>query len=228
MRSGSQPSTQGPGRTDDERRYYALSKRVYAAFAPAYDLLVRPLARLRRRVAAIASIESGTRVLDVATGTGAQAQAFAEEGADVIGIDHSRQMLRIARRKSRASNLTYLECDAANLPFGDAEFDVASVSFALHEMPATVRARVLAEMSRVTRPDGTVIVVDYGLPRNRLSRALVYRAVKLYEREHYAEFIRSDLPAALESAGLHLHAIHSLFIGAVRVVVARRAVTRSP
>lgn len=58
-------------------------------------------------------------------------------------------------------------------------------------------ARVIAEMARATRPDGLVVIVDYALPRNRVWRWLVYHAVKLYERDHFADFVHQDLAALL-------------------------------
>ena len=85
----------------------------------------------------------------------------------VIGIDLSEAMLRVARRKNGLPNVTFQRADATALPFEDANFDAACVSFALHEMPATIRERVVREMARVTKVGGTVVVVDYALPRNR-------------------------------------------------------------
>ena len=101
-------------------------------------------------------------------------------------------MLRVARRKNRFSNVTFLRADAAALPFGDQSFDAACVSFALHEMPASIRDRVVREMARVTKAGGVAVVVDYGLPRNRVASWLAYHIVKLYERDHYATFVRSE------------------------------------
>jgi len=207
-----------PGRTDEERAYYSLNRRVYAKFAPFYDLVVMPLRRLRRQVVQIAGADPTSKVLDVATGTGAQAAAFAEQCREVVGIDLSPAMLRVARRKHQRPNLTFLEADATELPFDDARFDVSCISFALHEMPASVRDRVVREMARVTRRGGTVVVVDYALPANRAARALVYRLVKLYERDHYADFVRSDVQALLRGAGIDPQEERAALLGAARVV----------
>ena len=190
------------GRTDEERHYYRLMDKAWRILAPFYDAIVFPLRRLRPRVAQLAGVQPGMRVLDVATGTGAQARAFADAGGEVVGIDLSESMLRIARRKARGRNVTFGVADARALPFATASFDVCSVSFGLHEMPVSVRQDALREMSRVTKPDGKIVIVDYALPKNRLVRALVYHFVKLYERDSYAEFVRSDLGAILEAAGL--------------------------
>lgn len=189
-------------RTDEERHYYALNAKAWRFLAPFYDTIVFPLKRLRRRVAKRAGVGPGSRVLDVATGTGAQALAFAETGAEVVGIDLSKSMLRIARRKAPSRRVTFGVADASELPFQDARFDVCCVSFGLHEMPVSVRQQALLEMARVTKKHGTLVIVDYALPENPIASKLVYHLVKLYERDNYAEFVRSDMHAMLSRAGL--------------------------
>ena len=189
-------------RTDEERHYYALNAKVWRILAPFYDTIVLPLKRLRQDVAKLAGVGPGSRVLDVATGTGAQALAFAENEAEVVGVDISEPMLRIARRKACVRDVTFRVADSRELPFEDARFDICSVSFGLHEMPVSVRQQALLEMVRVTKPNGKVVIVDYVLPKNPIARKLVYHAVKLYERDNYAEFVRSDLRAMLDRAGL--------------------------
>lgn len=206
------------GRTEEERRYYSRNERVYALFAPFYDLAALPIAGLRREAARRAGVGTGSKVLDVATGTGAQAHEFAAAGGEVVGIDLSEPMLRVARRKRRLPNLTFLRADATALPFEDSRFDVACVSFALHEMPRSVRGAVLREMARVTRPGGTVEIVDYALPRNAVASALVLRAVRLYERDHYEDFVQSDLGAMLREAGIEPRGDLRALFGVARVV----------
>ena len=190
------------GRTDEEQHYYALNAKAWRILAPFYDTIVFPLKRLRRDVAELSGVGPGSRVLDVATGTGAQAVAFAETGAEVVGIDLSESMLRIARRKSGCRNVTLGVADARELPFEDARFDVCCVSYGLHEMPVSVRQQALLEMARVTKRNGKLVIVDYALPENPIASKLVYHLVKLYERDNYAEFVRSDLHAMLDRAGL--------------------------
>jgi ubiquinone/menaquinone biosynthesis C-methylase UbiE len=210
-------------RSDDERAYYALSRRVYGSwFASIYDAITWPVRRLRSRVARLAEIRVGTRAIDVATGTGAQARAFADAGASVVAIDLSPRMLSIARRKHRDLDIELVEADATDLPVPEASFDVACVSFALHEMPRDVRARVVGEMVRVTRPGGTIVVVDYALPRNRAWRWLVYHVVKLYERDHYADFVHADLAPLLARFGISIRGEHRALLGAARVVIGVR------
>ncbi|HEX9295041.1 MAG TPA: methyltransferase domain-containing protein [Polyangiaceae bacterium] len=207
-----------PPSTDEERDYYALSEHVYAAFAPFYDLVAYPLRKVRGQVATLAGTNSRSRVLDVATGTGSQAIAFAKSAGEVVGIDLSEAMLRIARKKNRAANLKFQRADATELPFEDESFDIACVSFALHEMPDSVRERAVKEVVRVTKPNGTIVVVDYGSPPGVIGSAF-FHVVKLFERDHYVEFIHSDLPALLRRAGVEVRAEHHALARAVRILM---------
>jgi demethylmenaquinone methyltransferase/2-methoxy-6-polyprenyl-1,4-benzoquinol methylase len=210
-------------RTQEERDYYVLQRRVYPIFAHVYDAVVFPIRRLRREVAGMVDLGPGARVLDVATGTGQQAFAFAEKAYEVLGVDLSEAMLRVARRKNRFPSLTFQWADASALPFEDASFDASCVSFALHEMPASVRGRVVGEMARVTKPGGAFIMVDYGLPSGRLAAALVFNAVKLYERDHYASFVKSDVGALVENAGIEISEQRPALGGAARILCGRRS-----
>ena len=212
------PSDSSP----DVRAYYDLNRKVYVWFAPWYDALVAPLRSFRRTVVKSAGLPAGAWVLDAATGTGAQARAFAEAGYQVAGIDLSGAMLRVARRKNRLPNLTFQRADATNLPFQGGTFDAACISFALHEMPKTVREKALVELTRVTKVGGTVVVIDYGLPRNPVWSRIVFELVKLYERDHYAEFVRSDLGASLRKAGIHTKRYRAALLGTVRVSTGAR------
>lgn len=196
----------------------------FAKIAPFYDLVTRPIRGLRRHVVDLAKLKPGLRVLDVATGTGAQALAFADAGATrVFGVDRSPAMLDIARRHNRyPSVVEFVEGDAADLPFEDASFDVTCISFGLHEVSAELRPQVVRELARVTRPGGTIIVVDYVLPRNATAAAWLDRIVGLYEGEHYTGFVRTDLRALLATAGIVLREEHRRVLGAVVVDVATR------
>ncbi|MFZ2625694.1 MAG: methyltransferase domain-containing protein [Propionibacterium sp.] len=210
-------------RTEEERAYYALQKRVWPFLAPFYEPAVfLPLHKLRRRVARGIHLPPGARLLDVATGTGGQARAFAAKAQEVGCVDLSAAMLRVARRTNRAPNVSFRQADAARLPFADLSFDAACISFALHEMPAGVRDRVLAEMVRVTKPGAWIVVVDYRLPANRLARWLAFHLERAYEGVHYAHFMAADLVALLESAGIHVVEQAPALAGLGRIVIGTR------
>jgi len=208
-----------PARKSRGRRVLRPDQAEWAWFARYYDAVTRPLRRLRHDVVDASGVLPGARVLDVATGTGAQALAFAGVASEVVGVDLPEAMLAIARRKNAPAHVAFMRADATCLPFPAGRFDVTCVSFALHEMPASVRDRVVREMARVTRHGGTIVVVDYALPAGRIASALALRLVSLYERPHYAEFVRSDLPALLEGIGIAVRADRRALLGNARIVV---------
>jgi hypothetical protein len=77
-------------------------------------------------------------------------------------------------------------------------------------------------MARVTKARGIAVVVDYGLPRSRVASWLAYHIVKLYERDHYATFVRSDVAALLESAGVRVSDDRLAVGGLAQIMVGRR------
>lgn len=198
--------------------YYTYIRHIYHWAAPFYDLSDIVFSGLREKVVDLAAPEKGSRILDVATGTGKQAFAFAKRGFDVVGVDLSEDMLSVARRKKRFDNVSLQICDASNLPFKDDSFDVCTVSFGLHDMPSHIRQRVVKEMVRVTRPGGTVIVVDHSLPEKGFLRSFIYQYTKLYEGRYYPDFIRSDLKTLLRKSGIEIEQDVRLMLGGVRIL----------
>ena len=115
----------------------------------------------RRRAAKIVAAWQPCDVLDLATGSGDLALAMQRRlpGAKIVAADFSPEMLQIARAKG-ARNTTI--ADALHLPFENAMFDVVTVAFGLRNMADWDRA--LAEMSRVLRDRGHLLVLDFSLP----------------------------------------------------------------
>lgn len=203
--------------------YYALTRRRYDSwFASVYDALTWPLRGLRRRVAALVDVGPGMRVIDFATGTGAQARAFADRGARVVALDLSARMLDVARRKHAGADLELVESDTTVVPVRDEAFDLSCIAFGLHEMPPAIRARTLREMARVTRPGGKVVIVDHALPRSAAWRWLVEHTLRLVEPRDYAGFVADDVPARLEEAGVSVEREHHVLGGAAQIVVGVR------
>lgn len=102
----------------------------------------------------------GQVILDVAAGTGPSAVPLAARGAEVVACDFSLGMLREGRR--RHPGLTFVAGDATRLPFPDATFDAVTISFGLRNVVDPDTA--LAEMRRVTRPGGRLVVCEFSTP----------------------------------------------------------------
>lgn len=206
--------------TDEEEEYYSIVKKAFEELAPFYDIVtISPVSsRLRDKVVDFTNARKGSKILDVGTGTGQQAFAFAKKGYDVIGIDLSEAMLEVANRKNKYENMKFEVADATNLPFENNHFDVSCASFVLHDMPLTIRKKVLKEMVRVTKPKGMIVIVDYALPENKIRRFLIYHFVKLYEGKYYLEFIKSDLEALLRKSGIEIKEELPVLLGAGRIL----------
>ena len=202
----------------EEKEYYALTKKAFDFLAPFYNIMTLPLIRVRNQVVDFANAGKGSTVLDVATGTGQQAFAFAKRGHDVIGVDLTESMLEIARKNNKDGFVKFETADATHLRFETNSFDVACVSFALHDMPPNIREKVLQEMVRVTKPNGIIVIVDYDLPSNKISRALIYHFITLYEGEYYKKFIVSDLDSLLGKTGINVTERVSLLLGTGRIL----------
>ncbi|OYT54530.1 MAG: hypothetical protein B6U72_02370 [Candidatus Altiarchaeales archaeon ex4484_2] len=84
-----------------EDEYYSYIKKFFRRWASVYDILDIFISGLMNKVVEFTDAGNGSRVLDVATGTGKQAFAFARKGYDVVGIDLSTDMLNVAMRKAR-------------------------------------------------------------------------------------------------------------------------------
>jgi demethylmenaquinone methyltransferase / 2-methoxy-6-polyprenyl-1,4-benzoquinol methylase len=116
--------------------------------------------RWRERAVDLARVGPGSRALDVATGTGDLAIALARRGADVVGSDFSEGMLERARLKSPA--VRWEQANALALPYDDNAFDAATVGFGARNFSDLERG--LAEMSRVVRPGGRVVILEITTP----------------------------------------------------------------
>lgn len=153
-----------------------MSEQVHQMFsqiAPRYDatndVLSLGVHRLWRRVAVRRSgAQPGDSVLDCATGTGDLALAFKRAvgpSGTVIGTDFNAQMLSFAPKKAAAAGLEvkFEVADAMRLPYEAARFSVASISFGIRNVDDPKAC--VAELARVVKPGGRVVVLEFGQPQ---------------------------------------------------------------
>jgi demethylmenaquinone methyltransferase/2-methoxy-6-polyprenyl-1,4-benzoquinol methylase len=201
--------------------------RVFSSVAPSYDLMndlmSLGLHRLWKRFAlAMSGVREGSRVLDVASGSGDLAAAFARRvgaSGQVVMTDINAEMLGVGRDKLLDAGLfaPAVRCDAEKLPFPGERFDCVSVAFGLRNM--THKDRALAEMARVTRAGGRVLVLEFSRPWKPLAKAYDAYSFQVLPRlgkyvakdeaayRYLAESIRvhpdqRELKAMMEAAGL--------------------------
>ena len=149
---------------DELRAERALSTRAwFDSIGPDWDRIREVFHDDVQRARAIGKlVPRGMRVADIGTGTGILARELAQSGVDVIAIDHSRRMLDSAADKMQAAGIERVEfrCgEATALPLADREVDAALAHMVLHYVASPAEA--VAEMARVVRPDGRVVIVDF-------------------------------------------------------------------
>jgi demethylmenaquinone methyltransferase/2-methoxy-6-polyprenyl-1,4-benzoquinol methylase len=150
-----------PAGTLPEPQVQAMFDRI----AGVYDLMNSVMTaglhhRWRSRAADLAAVSAGDPVLDVATGTGDLAVELARRGCDVVGSDFSERMLELARQKAPA--IRFEHGNALELPYEDDAFAAATVGFGARNFSDL--ARGLAEMARVVRPGGRVVILEITTP----------------------------------------------------------------
>lgn len=136
----------------------------------ANDLLSLGSSRLWRiSLTRAVGARKGMRVLDVAAGTGTSSAAIAAHGAQVVAADFSEGMLAVGRERQADNPLIeFVYADATRLPFADDEFDAVTISFGLRNVNKPEQA--LAEMFRVTKPGGRIVICEFSHPPLRLIR----------------------------------------------------------
>jgi demethylmenaquinone methyltransferase/2-methoxy-6-polyprenyl-1,4-benzoquinol methylase len=228
----------------EERDKARRVRGVFDSVAPRYDLMNDLMSMgLHRAWKAytllVADLREGQQVLDIAGGTGDLAQAFARKvGASgrVVHTDINEAMLRTGRDRLLDAGLALptVVCDAEKLPFADASFDLVSVAFGLRNM--THKDIALAEMNRVLRPRGKLLVLEFSRVAQPLEKAYEWYSFKVLPRlgqlvagdagsyRYLAESIRmhpgqEELKALMKKAGFGHVDFHNLTGGVVALHV---------
>jgi ubiquinone/menaquinone biosynthesis C-methylase UbiE len=141
------------------------------------------------------------RALDVGTGAGALAFALAPLVREVVGLDPVPELLALARERS-LSNTQFVEGDGTALPFPDGGFDLAGTHRTLHHVAKP--DRIVAELARVTRPGGRVLVVDQLAPDDPSEAAVLHEFESVRDPSHSRLLTDGELRELFEANGLSL------------------------
>lgn len=152
--------------------------------------------------------EKDVMILDVCTGTAANAIAIAgkEKDARIIGIDLSKEMLHIADKKIKKqgiSNIKLYKMNAAKTTFKNNTFDVILISLVLHEVPKELADEILSEAKRILKPEGKLLVIEWEEPQSLLKKILFYPIKKL-EPKGFEQFLRTDMKRYFERLNLEI------------------------
>ena len=188
-----------------------MSDDPYRRVAGIYDRLFEPLNRgLRLLGVSMFPPKKGMRVLDVGCGTGAHLDIYRSFDCKLYGIDTSPSMLDVAR--SRLGEDAELRLgDATELPHENNIFDLVLCMLALHEMDQATRNSVLAEMKRVLKTDGHILLIDFHVGHARPLKGWLIKSIILLSevaagRRHfrnYRHFVSiGGLPRLIEESQL--------------------------
>lgn len=165
---------------------------------------------IREAMIAMAELQPGDVILDLATGAGFQAEAFSARGCRVMGIDYVFDRLKLAQQRRTRLELGWVVADGAKLPLGTRSFDVVSVSLALHDMPLDVIRSILEEIRRVARR--RVVIAEPRLPRRWLFKyPYVWLADTFDESLYMQEYLTADLEGLFCQASLKPVAFQGAF-----------------
>ncbi|MEP7300728.1 MAG: bifunctional demethylmenaquinone methyltransferase/2-methoxy-6-polyprenyl-1,4-benzoquinol methylase UbiE [Caldimonas sp.] len=220
---------------------------VFDSVAPRYDLMNDLMSLGLHRAwkayaVAVARVRPGDRVLDLAGGTGDLARAFARPAGEtglVVHTDINEAMLRQGRDRLLDAGvvLPTVLCDAETLPFASGSFDLVSVAFGLRNM--THKDKALAEMARVLKTGGRLLVLEFSKVAAPLEKAYDWYSFKVLPRigqwvagdgasyRYLAESIRvhpdqATLKTMMKSAGFGHVDVHNLAAGVVALHVGIR------
>ncbi len=226
--------------TVDEQEKAGRVRGVFDSVASRYDVMNDLMSMGMHRAwkaytVAVANLKAGERVLDIAGGTGDLARAFARKVGDsgmVVHTDINEAMLRQGRNRllDEGMVLPTSLCDAEKLPFKDGSFDLVSVAFGLRNM--THKDQALAEMCRVLKPGGRLLVLEFSRVAAPLRKPYDWYSFKVLpqlgkliagDAESYrylAESIRmhpsqAELKSMMKSAGFGHVDVHNLSAGVV-------------
>lgn len=228
----------------DESEKAARVRGVFDSVASRYDVMNDLMSLGLHRAwkaytVAVAAVREGDKVLDIAGGTGDLARAFAKKAGPrgtVVHTDINEAMLRQGRDRllDEGLSLPTSICDAESLPFPTGTFDLVSVAFGLRNM--THKDRALAEMCRVLRPGGRLLVLEFSRVAAPLQKPYDWYSFKVLPRlgklvagdaesyRYLAESIRmhpaqQELKAMMKTAGFGHVDVHNLSAGVVALHV---------
>ena len=158
---------------------------------------------LREQVRRFVPLTGEERALDSGTGTGALAFALSDMVREVVAVDAVPELLDEARKRlSETSNVEFREADATALPFAEGEFDLAGSLRTLHHLSRPELA--VAELVRVTRPGGIVLVVDQVAPIDPLAAVALDRFERARDPSHARVLPDTDLRGLFDANDLVL------------------------
>ena len=244
LKQGQEPAVEPVPEEDGYPRYYLqnfhyqsggwLTEESADLYDTQVEVLFGGLAQAMRRQGVVPVVEwlrarglpdgpgfgAGVTLLDLATGTGAMLEAVgqAAPALDLHGLDLSRAYLDKAQRRLAGRDVTWHRAKAEAIPLPDASVDLVTASYLFHELPKKIRAEVLAEVRRVLRPGGRLVLVDSLQLGDTPALDPVLRSFpEQFHEPYYADWIGADVPSLLAAAGFAVDAVDKAYLSKVFV-----------
>jgi len=209
----------------DGHREARSSGQTYDRLAARYDRAMRPLERWglgRLRAAALGHLPEGARLLEVGAGTGANFALY-PRAARAVASEPSGEMLKVARDKSARSrvggggarSISLVRARAEQLPFADGTFDAACATLVFCSVASPARA--FAELRRVVRAGGTLVLLEHVRPAGLLGYA--FDALSLLTVALFEDHFNRRTADEARGAGLRVLSVEKHLLGAVQIIV---------
>jgi ubiquinone/menaquinone biosynthesis C-methylase UbiE len=196
-----------------------MPARTYDDIAPHYDKAMRPLerwflARLRQTI--VSYLPEGAHVLELGAGTGLNF-VYYPINAEGVATEPSSGMLQLAKQKEKPASLRLIQSSAEQLPFKDNSFDAAFATLVFCSLASPAEA--FAELRRVVRSGGTVILLDHVRPNNLLGP--VFDLLNLFTVRLFDDHFNRRTAAAAELAGLSVLRVEQSMLGIINLIICR-------
>jgi len=219
-----------PGRRLYRWFYDNIQSRYYNALIKWCFLPFGGEAKVRQELLEPVPLHSGGRILDMCCGTDGATFALAETiGAEsrITAIDLSSGQIRVAKKRSRFSNIDFMVADATGTCFRDGDFDLVVIPHAIHELERALRFKVLNEVRRILRDGGTLAVLEMDNPSNLFLRLFVglwwfYWLPFNFETPTRRDMLKNGLEREVTEAGFNEVRKSSFHSGVFQVVQGRK------
>ena len=193
--------------------------KTYDQFAPQYDSVMRPLERCflsRLRAETLGSLPENARILEVGAGTGSNF-AFYPAGTHGVASEPSREMLKIAKDKRRREGVKLVQSYAEALPFENASFDAAFATLVFCSVSSPARA--FAEMQRVVKSGGVIVLLEHVRPGGLLGP--LFDLLNLITVPLFDDHFNRRTADEARTSGLHLLRVERRMLGIINMIACR-------
>jgi ubiquinone/menaquinone biosynthesis C-methylase UbiE len=196
-----------------------MTQTAYDGIAPRYDAMLRPLERwflARWRAETLGQLPAEARILEVGAGTGLNFR-FYPRGARGVASELSCEMLKVARDKIVPPGISLVQNSAEMLPFRDASFDAAFATLVFCSVASPSAA--FAELRRVVKPGGTIVLLEHVRPRGLLGP--IFDLLNLLTTRLCDDHFNRRTADGARHAGLRVLRLEERFLGIINLISCR-------